>query len=152
MERGHLQNDEDIEHILRIAVRLPNPNAELGLRDRLQAAADELGVTPEQLAVAEKKWAQERSNMADMDAYFQEQKNGFYAHLIPYVIVNSIIIVSGLRDGEMNFPYVALFWGIGLAFHAWGVYDRKSENFKREFEKWRRKKNRRKDEDDDDDD
>lgn len=61
---------------------------------------------------------------------------GFYAHLFWYVLVNiflSIVIVYGImKDGNESF-YDAignfgvystwLFWGIGVFFHALGVFD-----------------------------
>ncbi|HET8737786.1 MAG TPA: 2TM domain-containing protein [Pricia sp.] len=59
-----------------------------------------------------------------------EELKGFYIHLLIYVLVNLIIIVASvtarLNNGEgfvealFNFGtfVTAIFWGIGLAFHA----------------------------------
>ena len=58
----------------------------------------------------------------------------FYKHLAAYIIVNSLIfgikIIRNLTHGEsfseaifdINFYGVWLFWGIGLAFHAFAVF------------------------------
>lgn len=59
-----------------------------------------------------------------------EKLKGFYWHLITYIIVNIvlIIIIGGgiVRGGGSFWNFgtfsVAFFWGIGLAFHALGVF------------------------------
>jgi hypothetical protein len=141
METRHLQNDHDVEQILRIAVQLPGGHEELGLRERLEISARELGVTPQQLAEAEKRYAAEKSLKADMEAYVREAKWGFVAHLIPYIAVNSFLTVMSLKDGEFWFIFPLAFWGIGLIAHAAGVFNQRSEEFRTEFKKWREKKN-----------
>lgn len=66
--------------------------------------------------------------------------SGFYRHLIVYLLVNVFLIAlkSFSLDGDEKFFSLetfatAFFWGIGLAFHALGVF---SENvlFGREWE------------------
>ena len=49
---------------------------------------------------------------------------GFYAHLFTYIGVNLILLVLNLITAPFNlwFYWVALFWGIGLVFHAFDVY------------------------------
>lgn len=54
---------------------------------------------------------------------------GFYKHLMSYVLVNLFLITLQyfkLEPGETFFEFstfsVAFFWGIGLAFHALGVF------------------------------
>lgn len=54
---------------------------------------------------------------------------GFYKHLMSYILVNLVLIslqYFKLEPGEKFFEFstfsVAFFWGIGLAFHAIGVF------------------------------
>ncbi|OYQ43865.1 histidine kinase [Flavobacterium cyanobacteriorum] len=54
---------------------------------------------------------------------------GFYKHLIAYVIVNLFLLAYkafSLEAGETFFTFstfsTAFFWGIGLMFHAVGVF------------------------------
>lgn len=54
---------------------------------------------------------------------------GFYKHLAAYIIVNLFLIAMkwfGLEPGEEFFTFgtfsTAFFWGIGLVFHAVGVF------------------------------
>lgn len=74
------------------------------------------------------------------DKYTEEQRfirakkkvkaiKGFYVHLIVYLLVNAFILLSRAMSGgdwevfwEWQSYSTALFWGIGLAFHAFGVF------------------------------
>lgn len=78
-----------------------------------------------------------------METQFQQQQKllmaqkrvksirGFYTHATVYLIVNAVLIAakaaSGTPDEFFNFNQTfstAFFWGIGLAFHALGVFGR----------------------------
>ena len=74
------------------------------------------------------------------DQYIKEQKyirakkkvksiKGFYIHLMVYLIVNGFLILSQSLSGggwevfwEWQSYSTAIFWGIGLVFHAFGVF------------------------------
>lgn len=68
------------------------------------------------------------------DKYIEAQKRlkelkGFYHHLFWYLLVNMIIMIMVYinADDEYNFWNfgtfsTAFFWGIGLGFHAIGVF------------------------------
>lgn len=49
---------------------------------------------------------------------------GFYASLITYVVVNILLVVVNLvvSPGTLWFYWVTIFWGVGLAFHAFDVF------------------------------
>lgn len=55
-----------------------------------------------------------------------DEMKGFYIHLAVYVVVNTFILVNiyirNIYDGnsfwEWPHFFTAIFWGIGLAFHA----------------------------------
>ena len=53
-----------------------------------------------------------------------ERERGFYQHLITYVLVNlglfGLYLFSG--SGYYWFVWPLIGWGIGLAFHAYGVF------------------------------
>lgn len=75
-----------------------------------------------------------QSDFNKEDAYLRAKKKfdklkGFYWHLASYVVVNIFIIVMvTIRlDGDEPFWQfetfaTAIFWGIGLTFHAMGVF------------------------------
>ncbi|MBN4085303.1 2TM domain-containing protein [Flavobacteriaceae bacterium AH-315-B10] len=75
-----------------------------------------------------------QSNFNKEEAYFRAKKKldklkGFYWHLASYVAVNIFLIVmvtKNLDSDESIWQFktfaTAIFWGIGLAFHAMGVF------------------------------
>ena len=81
----------------------------------------------------------------DQQKYERAQKrvraiSGFYRHLMVYLLVNLFLIAMkyfNLDPGEKFFEfrtfYTAFFWGIGLAFHALGVFT-KNVFFGKEWE------------------
>jgi signal transduction histidine kinase len=73
----------------------------------LQHARDKLSKTKRSLTPEERAIKEAREAVA--------RRLGFYGHLIPYVIVNfGILITGGFRPALIT----AVFWGIGLACHA----------------------------------
>ena len=63
-----------------------------------------------------------------------EKLKGYYSHLMVYIIINTIIsvfaIINDMRDGNSfqealfnggNFK-LWFWWGIGIAFHTYGVF------------------------------
>lgn len=53
-----------------------------------------------------------------------EEIKGFYGHLFAYIGVNITLLVINLVTSPLNlwFYWVSLFWGIGLFWHAMGVF------------------------------
>lgn len=52
-----------------------------------------------------------------------DQHTGFYIHLAAYVVVNALLIAINMRDDEDMWAHIPLIaWGIGLLFHAFGVF------------------------------
>lgn len=53
-----------------------------------------------------------------------EAKIGFFTHLGVYVVVNTLLIVINLQNSPEHlwFYWPLLGWGIGIAFHALGVF------------------------------
>lgn len=76
-----------------------------------------------------------------METTFEEQKKlervrkkvksikGFYKHLVVYLLVNAFLLIMHYVDLKPTEPFLsfntfgtAVFWGFGLAFHAFGVF------------------------------
>jgi 2TM domain len=53
-----------------------------------------------------------------------ETRIGFYIHLFIYLVVNTLLIILNLTTSPEYywFKWPLLGWGIGLVFHALGVY------------------------------
>ena len=66
--------------------------------------------------------------------YIRAQKKvksirGFYVHFLVYLVVNIFLIVTRILSGsgfeilqEWQTYSTAIFWGIGIVFHAFGVF------------------------------
>ncbi len=74
------------------------------------------------------------SNFTEEQKYIRAKKKvksikGFYVHLTVYLLVNGFLLLSqALSDGgwkifwEWQSYSTMIFWGIGLAFHAFSVF------------------------------
>ncbi len=69
--------------------------------------------------------------MDEKEKYYQAKKQvqeikGFYTHLATYILVNAFLFVLNVMYSPYSWWfYWPLFgWGIGLAFHAFGVFGR----------------------------
>ena len=77
-----------------------------------------------------------QANFDKEEAYIRAKKKfdklkGFYWHLAAYVVVNMFLIISVTTQLDENESFwqfetfaTAIFWGIGLTFHAMGVLGR----------------------------
>ncbi|WP_292522155.1 2TM domain-containing protein [Methanoculleus sp.] len=55
---------------------------------------------------------------------YVEGLQGFYVHLAAYIIVNVLLFAFNILTdpGGLWFYWVTIFWGVGLALHAIGVF------------------------------
>ena len=53
-----------------------------------------------------------------------EEKQGFYIHLIIYIIINALLIIINLSTDAQYywFKWPLIGWGIGVLCHAVGVF------------------------------
>ena len=53
-----------------------------------------------------------------------QELKGFYTHLLTFILVNLGLFVVNLATSPQSwwFYYVTIFWGIGLAVHAFTVF------------------------------
>ncbi len=111
---------EEVDAILGRAIERDN-RGELSHEDLL-AAAREIGIPEQAIETAAIEVAAERSERAELVELRRDQWRGFVAHLIPYVMVNALLITVNVLT--THFPWAifpALGWGIGLASHLWAV-------------------------------
>jgi hypothetical protein len=75
-----------------------------------------------------------KENYTEEQKYLRAKKKiksikGFYVHLTVYLLVNAFLLITRALSGggwevfwEFNSYSTILFWGIGLAFHGFGVF------------------------------
>lgn len=148
MAQGHdpIQSEEDVDEILRLAVRHTGFEGE-SLRERLNTTASELGISPEALEAAESTWRSQKQSETDhieetrLWAQYRKIRIGdFFQHLASYAVVNLFLCWIDSRDGHLTWFLWPLFgWGIAIALHAAAVLFPGEDNQK-DFERWKRKK------------
>lgn len=147
----HLKTDDDVEAILKLAIRKSSSSP--ALRERLQMSAEELGISPEQLAQAEQEYyaQKERQEAIDKQAAIEKQEKKEFRrtqmrdlmwHLGSYLTVNAFLVfIDMVEDFQIDWAYYPLFgWGIGMVFHIFSLFD-STEN-EDEFRKWKRRRAR----------
>lgn len=150
----HLNSEEDVEAILRLAVRNQGSGTE-DLRSRLQMAAQELGVTEEELKAAEEAYRKEKlfgeqeANRVQTEAELWKkwrkiQIHNYYSHVFTYVGVNAGLMgLNFLTSGKLSWVwFVIAGWGIGILTHLAKVLASYSSDNHAEFQKWARKQNK----------
>ncbi len=150
----HLQSDEDVEHILKLAVQKSFGETE-NLRQRMEATAQELGITPEQLAEAEARYIEQKATderlavtreqeERDWMVFRREQVHEFVSHLATYVAVNAGLFGIDWFAGSshsIDWAYWPLMgWGIGVAVHAANLLAKFSADNMKEFRRWQKKR------------
>jgi len=145
MADGRLNDDRDVEQILKLAVRNAGFTDEDALRQRLQLAGHELGLTDKQIAAAEEQYYRDQEEQQLKKEFQSDALHEFWEHLWSYVIVNAGMIgFDVFKDGTLNWAMWPLIgWGIGLAFHAYGVFFPGKQDYEKEFSRWKQKRGRR---------
>lgn len=121
-QNEHLRNDEDVDEILKLALR--RHAADDGdLRQRLVASAAELGIDPAALEAAEEEYRTKKWREEALAKFHKQRWNGFLGHFWTYVSVNLGLVVMNLVSSPQSMWAIwpIMGWGIGLASHAIGV-------------------------------
>jgi len=145
----NLRSEEDVEEILRLAVRQTGTDTG-SLRERLSQSATELGISPEALAQAEKEWAEKRRNEVGREAETEARRSfrkmkvaELVQHFGVYAIVNAFLVWIDLRDGGFGWAVWPLAgWGLAVALHALSVFVHGPDE-EREFQRWLKKRQKK---------
>jgi hypothetical protein len=142
MARGDDFSQNDAEDILRRAVAIDTLQAHN--KDVMLKTAEELGISREAVEQAEREHFLQKREKQEFAEFVRHQRQSFWSHLASYLIVNAFLFgIDVVSDGRLEWAiYPLLGWGIGLAFHAVGVFATKGEDFQKEFEEWRAARNR----------
>ena len=144
-ETERLASDEDVDEILKLDLRRQD-GSDQDLRGRLAVAAQELGISQEDLETAEVEYLSNKADTREFLEYKRRRRRELREHVFSYLIVNAMLVaVNWISSGKLTWAvWPILGWGVGLAFHAWATLNSDSESFQEEFEQFRRKQARRK--------
>lgn len=127
--QDHLTTDEDVEAILRLAVTRQSQDTAT-LRQRLEASAAELGISPEALQKAEEDYRAVKATeleavraREEARAARQRRMKGLAAHWIPFLAVNVLLHLINFAFSPHTYWAVwpLMGWGIGMFSHTWAV-------------------------------
>lgn len=118
---------EDVQQILQRAMNRHQEG--VFSEQQLTEMATELGISPATLRVAQQEWLQDRETLKQQQVVENRRRKGFIAHLIPYIAVNTFLILLNLVTTPKYFwaVYPLLGWGLGLSLHASCIYFPKEE-------------------------
>lgn len=112
--------------------------------EELLAVGSEVGVSAESLQRAATEIVREKQEQVDLAQMRNDALRGFFAHLIPYVCVNAILVV--INYATTHFPWALipiLGWGIGLLSHLVAVLFPSRERLERRIVREKEKQRRR---------
>jgi 2TM domain len=120
---------EDVQQILHRA--MTHQQAGEFSEQQLKEMATELGISASALQIAQQEWQQEQEKIQQKQVVDARRKRGFKAHLIPFVAVNTFLIILNLITSPKYFwaVYPLLGWGLGLGIHASCTYHLKDEKY-----------------------
>lgn len=153
--QDHLKTDDDVEEILRLAIRQSGASSD-ELRQRLEQSAQELGISPEQLAAAEAQYRAEQealiakdqaiaSEKEDYARYRRSQRDELLQHIAAYVAVNGFLAFIDIRGGNgLSWAFWPMLgWGIGVFCHIAAYLFPNTDDGLKGFRKWRKRHGRR---------
>jgi hypothetical protein len=131
---------EEAQAILRIAIAQHTEEGEL-TRKQLLEIAEELGIAETTLVAAEQQWQLQLRETSDLQAFDAFQKQRLQSHLVRFAIINSVLFIfNGMTAGTLSWAlYIFLFWGGAIGLQTWHTYASHTEQYRRRFEKWRRR-------------
>jgi hypothetical protein len=115
-------SSDEVQNILKIA--MTRSQDESFSKQQLREMAAELGINADDLKAAEQEWLNQRQQSHQQQAISKRRKKAFIAHLIPYLAVNTFLVIINLATTPHTFwaIYPIAGWGLGLFFHGWAAY------------------------------
>lgn len=140
MQHRHIQDEHDLEEILRIAIRKDSGGTDL--RQRLESIAQEAGISEEALRQAEQEWLEERERrqkeLARVEYLKQSRSlwNSAGGMLLPIGLVLIMDLVPDWTLGWSLIPAAAL--AVIAVYHA--LDERFRPLDEKKFEAWYKKR------------
>ncbi|MEN9229740.1 MAG: 2TM domain-containing protein [Thermostichus sp. DG02_5_bins_236] len=138
---GSRYSQEDVQQILQRAIAR-QPRLGEFTRSQLQEMAAELGITLQELELAEREWeAWQQLNSQHQE--FKRYRRGQFYHLLGrYGIVNGFLVgLDLLSGGGLSWSlFVLMGWGLAVSLKGWNTYHAEGERYEKDFHKWQKKR------------
>lgn len=140
-ERKYSQ--DEVDAILGRAIERVHSRGELSHED-LVAAAREVGIPTEAIETAASEVLAERQERNALQVLRKQQWRGFSRHLVPYLIVNGMLVTLNVLTTHFPWALFPMFgWGIGLVSHFMAVVAPNRQRLERLLERQRDRERRR---------
>jgi 2TM domain len=128
---------EDVQQILQRAMTR-RQEGEFS-HEQLVEMASELGISADNLQIAEKEWLAQRGEIQERKEFDTSLKEGLKSDLFSYLAVNTFLLLLNLVTAQtVSWAiYPLLGWGLGLLLHALSTYQLKGEKYEVAFKSWR---------------
>lgn len=136
-QQGYKQ--EEAQAILRRALRETSSAEGIFSHEQLRDMAAELGVDAATLDKAAAQWSAQEKEGRERRQFASLRRREFLAHLVPYLLVNALLVTINVVTGAGYFWAVwpMLGWGIGIVSHGLCAWRTGGESFEKEFQQWR---------------
>jgi len=138
---SQIYGSEDAQGILQLAIARRQDEGELS-RIQLFEIAAELGISEQDIVVAEQQWLATRGEVQEKLVFNTFRRGKLQKNLTKYGIINTFLVLFNLAGShELSWSlFILLTWGLGLSLNAWNVYQTEGEEYEQAFQRWRLKK------------
>lgn len=133
---------EDAQQILSLAIARQTESGELS-RAQLLEIADELGISADTMAAAEREWDIKKYEIADQKLFDSQRQQRLQNDTAQFLIWGGGVLVFQLVTGGWLWNWLLYItlgpWALQIAWDAWRIYRPNNYSYRKEFEHWRRK-------------
>jgi hypothetical protein len=128
---------DDVEQILQRAMTRKQ-EGEFS-REQLLEMASELGISADNLQVAEQEWLAQRGEIQERKEFNAVLREKIKSHFFSYLAVNTFLLLLNLvSEQTISWAlYPLLGWGLGLLIDTLQTYQLKGEKYEVAFQHWR---------------
>lgn len=136
-------SEEQVDQILRYALA-KRTNGQNLTKQQIYEIASDMGISESDFLAAVQQWQSTQSIRQEQVEFDKYKQKSFNSNFLKYAIVNSFLVALNLfTSGKIGWAiYPLLFWGLGVALDAWSTYQKESDEYEKQFQKWQRKQKR----------
>ncbi len=137
-------SEEQVQQILQKALARRASKGDMLTREQVREIAAELGVSAEEFALAERDYLEGQAVDRERQEFDRYKQRRWRDGVLKYAIVNAFLVgINFLSAGRIDWAiYPILGWGLGIALDTWVTFQRDSEEYRKQFEKWQNSKRR----------
>lgn len=132
---------EEVQQILQLAIARQVETEELS-RTQLLEIADEMGISRDDLQLAEQEWLTSRGEAQERQAFNLYRREQFWQSTTKLLIFNAFVLILDLStSGSITWArFFVLICGLVWSLNAWKTFRLKGESYEDAFQNWRRRR------------